>query len=238
MFTFLRGFCAGGDYPGVTRALGFMRDKHTGQFRKTSHQPYIVHPLSMACYAIGIAGCREDDLLSAILLHDVPEDAGVPVESLPCSDVAKKAVKYMTIAPLPGESKAESKARYFHELLECRRAAIIKGLDRFDNLSTMQEMFALASPGSAEQIDQKERAIAKNVLETHFLLLPVLKEAKEKWPEFAQTFHVLRYNLRALNTTLAYAHGINLYDGHYKFETPADGTKRYRECAKRDFKIT
>ncbi|MBQ3309911.1 hypothetical protein IJG73_00505 [Candidatus Saccharibacteria bacterium] len=233
MFTFLRGFCAGGNYPGVEKALGFMRDKHAGQYRKTSHQPYIVHPLSMACYATGITGCKEDDLLAAILLHDVPEDAGVPINSLPCSDAAKKAVRFMTFTQLPGEPKEVAKARYFCELLECRRATIIKGLDRFDNLSTMQEMLALSSEN--EQTEKSERSIVKNVYETHFLLLPVLKEAKEKWPDFAGTFHVLRYNLRALNTTLAYAHGINLYSVNNKIESLAEGTEKYQSYAKADF---
>lgn len=237
MFTFLRGFCAGGSYPGVEKALGFMRDKHEGQFRKSSNQPYIVRPLSMACYATGVVGCKEDDLLTAILLHDVPEDTGVPIENLPCSDVAKKAVRYMTFARLPGEPKEVAKARYFCELLECRRAAIIKGLDRFDNLSTMQEMLALVSSDDEQGMKKSERAIVKNIYETHFLLLPVLKEAKERWPDFAGTFHVIRYNLRALNTTLAWVHGINLYSQSNAIETLADGAGKYKVYAKADFSV-
>ena len=235
MFTFLRGFCAGGDYPGVTRALGFMREKHAGQMRKSSGQPYIVHPLTMTCYATGIVGCKDDDLLSAILLHDVPEDCDVPIESLPCSDKAKKAVKYMTFLQLPGESKEVAKTRYFCELLECRRSTIIKGLDRFDNLSTMQEMIAEIPISETAKIKQRETAIAKNIYETHFLLLPVLQEAKQKWPDFANAFHVLRYNLRALNTTLAFAHGINLYSANNHVDSLAEGAEKYRNYATAGF---
>ena len=232
MFTFMRGFCAGGEYPETTRALGFMRDKHDGQVRKSSGQPYIVHPLSMACYATGLSRCKDDVLLAAILLHDVPEDTNVPVEQLPCGAEVKKAVKYMTLMMRPGESKVDAKIRYFYELLECRRSAIVKGLDRFDNLSTMQELLFLAPEGDMRMIEKRERAIVKNVFETHALLLPILKEAKERWPEFAGTFHVLRYNLRAINTTLAYAHGINLYSAEYKFCGLEEGVEKYRQIAK------
>lgn len=227
MFTFLRGFRAGGDYPEITMALDFMREKHAGQTRKSSGQPYIVHPLTMTCYAISI-GLKDDSLLAAILLHDVVEDTGVSVEGLPCGEKTRKAVKYMTLKELPGENKFTAKARYFTELLECRRSVIIKGLDRFDNLSTMEEMYALAEP---EDKEKRERGILKNVLETHFLLLPVLKDAKEKWPDFADTFHALRYNLRALNTTLAYAHGVNLYDADYAVATRQDGVEKYLKIA-------
>lgn len=235
MFTFLRGFCSGGEYPGTKIALGFMRDKHAGQVRKSSGQPYIVHPLSMACYAIGIAGCKEDDLLAAILLHDVSEDSKVPIQALPCSEKAKKAVKYLTITKLPGEEDYDTKSRYFSELLECRRSAIIKGLDRFDNLSTMEEVLVMTPQDSTKELYKARRSLFKNVYETHFLLLPVLKEAKEKWPNSSEAFNLLRYNIRAINSTLAYANGIDLYNEINTVSSIADGVSKYKIYAQNNF---
>lgn len=34
---------------------------------------YIIHPLSMACFAIGL-GLTDDNLIAVILLHDICED--------------------------------------------------------------------------------------------------------------------------------------------------------------------
>ncbi len=72
-----------------------------------------------------------------------------------------------------------------------------KGLDRFMNLSTMEGILS-------------EEAIVKNIKETDELLLPVMKEGKEKWPEMSDYFFVMRANIRAVNDTLAAAHGIKL----------------------------
>ena len=74
MFTFIRGFCSDkhNPKPETMRALGYARRKHHGQFRDNG-EPYIVHPLSMANFAIGL-GLTDDNLLAVILLHDICED--------------------------------------------------------------------------------------------------------------------------------------------------------------------
>ena len=57
-----------------------MRTKHSGQYRRQSKYSgdsekveYINHPLMMACHAQAM-GIKDDDILSAILLHDVVEE--------------------------------------------------------------------------------------------------------------------------------------------------------------------
>ena len=76
-------------------ALQFAREHHSGQTRKDG-TPYIVHPLSMACYAVAL-GLRDDNVIATILLHDTVEDCGVRPEYLPVNDTVKRAVQYMTI---------------------------------------------------------------------------------------------------------------------------------------------
>ena len=143
----------------------------------------------MTCYAVAL-GLRDDDIISTILLHDVAEDCGVEVEHLPVNADVKTAVKCMTVTPLPADkSKIETKRRYFHNLLESKEAVITKALDRYNNLSDMP--FTL----SAEKV-------GKNVAETEVLLLPVLKEAKEKWAELSDILFVLRTNIRSINDIL------------------------------------
>ena len=45
-------------------------------------------------------------------------------------------------------------------------------------------------------------AIGKNAAETEVLLLPILKEAKEKWTELSDILFILRTNIRSVNDIL------------------------------------
>ena len=134
MYTYLRGFLVGAGMTDSLKALGFARQQHAQQTRKDG-TPYIVHPLSMACYAVAM-GLKEDSIIATILLHDVPEDCDINVEYLPVSATVKNAVKHMTIQRFKTDvDKIETKCRYFNELLESREALICKALDRYNNLS-------------------------------------------------------------------------------------------------------
>ncbi|MBQ6396076.1 hypothetical protein IJH89_00645 [Candidatus Saccharibacteria bacterium] len=195
MFTYLRGVLKGARFKESQHALGYDREKHEGQFRDDG-QPYIIHPLSMACFASALRDIT-DEMIATILLHDVCEDCGVPLSALPVNEVVRRGVKHMTIAYYPGEEKPEGKRRYFNELIECKEALICKGIDRYANLSTM------------EGVVEEERII-KNVRETHELLMPVLKRGKDKWPELADALHIIRTNLRNTYGLLATVHHVDL----------------------------
>ena len=105
-------------------------------------------------------------------------------------DKIKDAVSHMTIRHMDTDiSKIETKCRYFNELLESKEALICKALDRYNNLSDMP--FALSAD-----------AIGKNCAETEVLLLPILKKAKEEFPEMADPLFILRTNIRTLNDIL------------------------------------
>ena len=184
MYTYLRGFLVGANMQEALKALGFARQQHSSQTRKDG-TPYIVHPLGMACYAVAM-GLREDNIIATILLHDVPEDCGINVNYLPVNDAIKYAVKHMTIQRFRTDvDKIETKCRYFNELLDSREALICKALDRYNNLSDMP-------------LNMSADSVGKNVVETEVLLLPILKEAKAKYPELADALFVLRTNLEVL----------------------------------------
>lgn len=195
----LRGFCSDKHNPKheTLRALGYARKKHLEQTRDNG-EPYIVHPLWMACFAIGL-GLTDDNLLAVILLHDICEDTDTVINDLPSNPVVKHGVKYMTISKLPGdEDKSETKRRYYWSLLEDKNALICKALDRYSNLITMTGVF-------------DEARIKKNILETHVLLLPVLHEAREVYPECTNELFILKSIIRNLNENLAIIYGIDLY---------------------------
>lgn len=64
----------------VEKATAFAMKAHEGAFRKGTTVPYIVHPLETA---VIVSLMRNDEeLISAALLHDVVEDAGVTREQL------------------------------------------------------------------------------------------------------------------------------------------------------------
>ena len=194
MFTFLRGVCSDGKHPNTTHALGYARDRHKASTRK-SGEPYIIHPLSLTCDAVGM-NLNEDILLAMLLLHDVPEDEGTLVMDLPVDEETRRAVECMTIRKMSGETKLDTKRRYYENLSTNRYAILGKGFDRRHNLSTMAKDMANAS-------------IVKNCFETWFFLIPLLKDLKLRWPEYSNQVHTLRTDLTGYVNTLSAVVGID-----------------------------
>lgn len=195
MFTYLRGRLDGPGFEQSRAALVFARRMHDGQTRQGG-APYIVHPLSMACDAIACKGAT-DEIIATILLHDVCEECNIPVSALPVNDVVKRGVKLMTIRPLQGEEKVETKRRYFNELLESREAIVCKAFDRNANLNDAEGTLS-------------EEAIVKNIRETHELLMPVLREAKYEYPELSDMLHTIRGSLKRTLKLMARYHDVEL----------------------------
>lgn len=61
-------------------ALHFATEKHSGQRRKLSSVPYILHPMEVATVVGSMTEDRE--VLAAALLHDTIEDAGVTPDEI------------------------------------------------------------------------------------------------------------------------------------------------------------
>ena len=61
-------------YENLNRAIEFATQCHTGQVRKLSNTPYILHPMEVAVI-IGTMTADEDVLIAG-LLHDTVEDCG------------------------------------------------------------------------------------------------------------------------------------------------------------------
>ena len=195
MYTYLRGRLDGPGFEQSQSALPFARRAHKDAKRKNG-KPYIIHPLSMACDAIACKGAT-DEIIATILLHDVCEDCNIPLSALPVNDVVRQGVKYMTIRSFGGEDKAETKRRYFNELLDSKEAIVCKAFDRYANLNDAEGVL-------------DEEAIVKNIRETHELLMPVLKEAKYTYPELSDMLHTIRTALKRTLNLMAKYHSIKL----------------------------
>ena len=214
-FTFLRGVCSDGKHPNTSAALGFARKMHEGQ-KRDGGEPYIIHPLSLACDAVGM-NLNDDVLLAMLLLHDIPEDIGTLVMDLDVDDETKRAVECMTIRKMGNETKLETKKRYYQTLSTNKYAILGKGLDRRNNLSTIARAKGKAS-------------IVKNCFETWFFLIPLLKEAKGIYANYSNQIHTIRTDLAGYVDILSVLVGIDM---SYK-NTPDDELMNKILSAKND----
>ena len=180
MYTFLRGYASGAGMKDTLKALSFAREKHKDQFRK-SGEPYIVHPLTMACNAVSM-GIKEDAVIATILLHDVCEDCGVSVGELPVSDTVRHAVDLMTFRVMDGETKEIAKNRYYNMLVHSREASMTKLIDRCHNVSSMAGTFSV----------EKLKAYIE---ETRHYVLPLLRKVKNLYPDEADILFLLKYHI-------------------------------------------
>ena len=124
-------------------AIDFAVEAHKGQNRKnTKDIPYIYHPLNMACHALAM-GIKDDEIIAGILLHDVIEDCKKPdkskyvPEDLPVSDETREIVRLMTHEKEDGEKRDKVMKAYYNALAANPKAALVKCIDRCNNLTTM-----------------------------------------------------------------------------------------------------
>lgn len=124
----------------IRLAYDFAADAHKGQKRK-SGEPYITHPLAAAHL---LADMRIDPIIiTATLLHDVPEDTDVTLEQVEANFGSEIASLVRGITKL-GKLKYRGVERYIENLrkmfvamAEDVRVMIIKFADRIHNLSTL-----------------------------------------------------------------------------------------------------
>lgn len=180
MHAYLRGYASGGSMPETLRALAFARKMHEGTCRKDG-QPYIVHPLTMACDAVCM-GVRDDNIIAAILLHDVVEDCNVSLADLPVNDDVRDTVRLLTFEIRDGEDKPTALNRYYTDILSKRGAVIAKLLDRCHNVSSMAGTF------SKEKLDAY-------IAETRTYVLPMLRKAKDMYPNDADLLFLMKYHI-------------------------------------------
>ena len=167
------------------KALPFARESHEGQLRKGpegQREPYITHPLQMTAHAIAL-GLREDDLLAAILLHDVCEDCGVEPEELPVNEAVQEAVRLVT------RVEGESKEIYYGQIRENRIATLVKLIDRCHNVSQMSLAFS-------------REKLWKYIEETEDYVLPLLIDAIHQWPDHDAQYFLLDYQINSILQTV------------------------------------
>jgi GTP pyrophosphokinase len=163
----------------VKAAYNFAAKTHHGQARK-SGEPYIEHPLATA---LTLAELQLDATsLAAALLHDVPENCGIPISEIEAafgSEVSKLVDGTTRLGKLswraPGEAtirqqQAENLRKMLVAMAEDLRVVFIKLADRLHNMRTLSVL-----------LPQKRRSIAQETLEIYAPLAHRLGIWELKW---------------------------------------------------------
>ncbi|MBR3377163.1 MAG: helix-turn-helix domain-containing protein [Mogibacterium sp.] len=188
MKTYVKTFAKTAKMENTLKALEFALEAHAGQTRKNSEVPYIVHPLNMACHALAM-GIKEDEIIAGILLHDVIEDCHkedgskyVP-EDLPVNDEARKIVALMTCPKRTPETRDEVLTAYYEALATYPKAALVKLIDRCNNLTTMS--WGLPRWKIYRMIKETEK------------YYPTLMKVVKETPEYNDAAWLLKYQMES-----------------------------------------
>ncbi len=161
----------------IERAFNVADKAHEGQFRR-SGEPYVTHPVSVACILAELG--MDSECLCAALLHDVVEDTQVTIDDIKKefgADIAllvDGVTKLGRVSLTPREvQQAENVRKMLLAMAQDVRVIIIKLADRLHNLRTI----AFMPP-------QKQRDICRETMEiyaplAHRLGIRAVKEELE-----------------------------------------------------------
>jgi len=163
----------------VEGAYNFAVKAHQGQARK-SGEPYVEHPVQVALILAELQ--LDASSLAAALLHDVPENCGVPISEIEASfglevaklvDGATRLDKLSLQLPEEAairESQAVNLSKMLVAMAEDLRVVFIKLADRLHNMRTLDAL----SP-------EKQRTIGQETLEIYAPLAHRLGIWELKW---------------------------------------------------------
>lgn len=130
------------DAPRIEQAYQLAAEKHQEQ-KRSSGEPYIIHPLSVAAILVGLG--MDTESVMAGLLHDVVEDTDCTIEDITGQfgrEVALLIDGVTKLGKIPYSSREEQQAENLRKMLmamaEDIRVIIIKFADRMHNLSTLE----------------------------------------------------------------------------------------------------
>lgn len=183
MRTFVKTSAKNYKLTNALKALDYAVKAHEGQKRKKSDTPYIYHPLNMACHALSM-GIREDSVIAACLLHDVVEDCGKTVDELPVNEEARDIVRLLTREQTTDANRDKVMKAYYKAIEANPKAALIKCLDRCNNLTTMS--WGLSRDKIYRMITETETYYPR--------LIKVIKDV----PEYNDAAWLLKYQIESM----------------------------------------
>lgn len=152
----------------ILAAAQFAADKHSGQTRKNG-EPYINHPIEVACLVASVGDVRDPGVIAAALLHDVVEDCGVRPE-----DLAREFNPFVAelVALLSDDKSLPEDERRRQQTLATaslpKEAKIIRLADKISNLN---ELIAMPADSRGTRLQKYVDWVDQ--------LLPLLRGASE-----------------------------------------------------------
>ena len=177
----VRGWLEGRRYDQAMRALNFARKRHIGT-RKDKVTPEFSHQLHITRFFMNLADLLKNPerVIVLVLLHDTVEDEFASLSDIEqqfgndIADAVRLLSKKINGYKLPTEI-------YYNNMLQDVDVCLVKGGDRLHNLETIK----VFSP-------QKKHEYA---LETAQYVLPLLKEARNLFPEHSNVINNTRQML-------------------------------------------
>jgi (p)ppGpp synthase/HD superfamily hydrolase len=158
----------------IHRAIEFAKVAHTGQLRKFTDEPYIIHPLRVAHRLC--EHTADTEIISAAILHDVVEDTPVTLIDIE-KDFGARIAKL--VDEVTDRSKPEDGVRAIRKKIDRDHTAkaspagqSIKPCDRLDNLSDILDH----APGFANVYLEETRLLLEVLTEGHPALYKELEE--------------------------------------------------------------
>ena len=105
-------------------------------------------------------------------------------EELPVNDQTNEAVRLLTKPEDFGKTDAEYRT-YYEGIAANRIAAIVKLLDRCNNISTMANCFS-------------DEHMADYIKETREYIHPLMRKARDLYPEYANQLFLIRYHMNSV----------------------------------------
>ena len=143
MYTFVKGRAQMLGLSQTLAVMDLLRPAHGEQQRRSKYGfecSYMAHPLTMACHALAM-GLKDDDVLAAVLAHDMVEDAHMKPADLPVNDRVREAVRLVS-KNMYDHNEPDWEEQYFANIRKNPLACMVKCLDRTNNLAGMADAFS------------------------------------------------------------------------------------------------
>ena len=165
-------------------ALPYAQQKHKGQERDGTGEPYFTHPLAVASHLLCL-GVYDDKVIAAAILHDVCEDCDVSIEALPVCEHTRYIIKLLTYKPTDDLNEVDNRVKYFNAICSDKSAILVKAADRCHNISCMSGVFSV------------ERFV-NYINDTENFVIPMLTRAKERFPEIRRQLLAIEYHIASV----------------------------------------
>jgi (p)ppGpp synthase/HD superfamily hydrolase len=198
-------FMLGRGYHNACRAMSYAEGLHNGM-RKDKVTPEFAHQVWIANFlrTLPVSNSLLDIALAVAFLHDTSEDKDVSFAEVArdFGDEVADGVDRMTKVFRGDKVNTDL---YFKRLGETAVSALVKGVDRLHNLSSMVGVFTI----------EKQRAY---IAETRAYHLPMLKNARKRFPELEAAFENIK---QSLNSRIDLIEAIHVGMGHTDMSTAA-----------------